>query len=103
MGDYKKCGISLEYNEHDESTCDFIPIDWDNIEDLTHVDNIEIEVSMKLGYGIWEISIIYDIMKRIWNKSDKKNKIRNYLPCGSSEMNLFYEAEKEFLMKRDGR
>jgi len=88
----KKCGLSLQYNNHNEDTCDFVPIDWDNPEEvaeLTYVEDIQPEMLIKSGYGLWEQTIILEIMEDIWRYSTSMQ----YKEWKRNPLNLFYAAQ----------
>jgi hypothetical protein len=95
-----KCGLSLEYNNHNEDKCDFVPIDWNNIEELTYVeDNMEGETDIKIrsGYNVWELVLIFNIMERMFKESTHKE----YTTITKSNLHLFNKAKEEYERERN--
>jgi len=89
-----KCGISLEYNNHSEKDCDFVPIDWDNIEELTHVDDHmigETDIAYSVGFGVIELVHIFKIMRMLWIDGPPVDKHVNQLGAGY-QSKLFRKA-----------
>lgn len=111
MGDKcKRCGLSINQGTylHKEEKCDFVPIDWtsmDEVAKLTYVEDIDImvEPGRKMGYGIWEIVKIYDIMKRLWREAGRSPFASHYRifndRWSSGNQNLYNEAKKVYEKK----
>ena len=95
-----KCGLSLTNKRfpHSERDCDYSPIKPEHLIEATKVDDMVIDkIEIRAGYGVWELSIIFDIMKKLWKDSDTKL----YRDVIRGNLNLFNEAEKIYKKKSE--
>jgi predicted nucleic-acid-binding Zn-ribbon protein len=87
-----KCGFSYKIGEHNKAKCNYSLKEIDcTVEDIDIMYKISND-----GYGVWELSIIGNIMKELYEKSTNVVWSR----WGYANQNLFREAEKIYKKRK---